>query len=57
MIATTLCTDLQPAHPLRLAMLAADEVRQHLREYADATDRPASEAVQAVDLLDKAVVR
>jgi hypothetical protein len=39
-------------HPLRLAMLAADEVRQHLREYADATDRPACEAVQAADLLD-----
>lgn len=39
-------------HPLRLAMLATDEVRQHLREYADATDRPAWQAVQAADLLD-----
>jgi hypothetical protein len=38
--------------PLHLAMLAADEVRQHLRDYADATDRPAWEAVQAADLLD-----
>ncbi|OOG43232.1 hypothetical protein B0E52_09860 [Rhodanobacter sp. C06] len=45
-------TDLKQAHPLRVAMLAADEVLQHLREYADATDRPAWEAVQAADLLD-----
>lgn len=47
-----ICADLQQAHPLRLAMLAADEVRQHLRDYADTTDRPAWEAVQAADLLD-----
>lgn len=44
-------TPTQP-RPLHLAMLAADEVRQHLRDYADATDRPAWEAVQAADLLD-----
>lgn len=49
--ATILANPRQP-HPLRLAMLATDEVRQHLREYADATDRPAWEAVQAADLLD-----
>ncbi|EIL88671.1 hypothetical protein AB7849_05020 [Rhodanobacter sp. 115] len=64
MIATTLGTDRQPAHPLRLAVLATDEVRQHLREYADATHRPAWEAMHAAnlldtvaDLLDKAVAR
>jgi hypothetical protein len=52
MISAMTPADLRQAHPLRLAMLAADEVRQHLREYANATDRPTWEAVQAADLLD-----
>jgi hypothetical protein len=52
MIGATILADPRRTHPLRLAMLAVDEVRQHLREYADATDRPAWEAVQAADLLD-----
>lgn len=52
MIAATLRNDLQQQHPLRIAMLAASEKRQHLCEYADATDRPACEAVQAADLPD-----
>jgi hypothetical protein len=49
---TDTCTDI--THPLRLAMLAADDLRQHLHDYAQATDRPAFEAVQAADLLDAA---
>ena len=52
MTAATLRNDLQQWHPLRIALLAADEVRQHLREHADATDRPTWEAVKAADLLD-----
>lgn len=57
MIAVTLCTGVQSPHPLRLAMLSADEVRKHLREYADTTDRSAWEAEQAAGLLDKAATR
>ena len=38
--------------PLCLAQLAADDLRQHLRDYADATDNPSYEAVEAADLLD-----
>lgn len=44
--------DLQQAQPLRMAMFAIDEVRQHLIDYADTTDRPAWEAVEAANLLD-----
>lgn len=52
MITSTILTEPRQPDPLRLAMVAADEIRQHLRDYADATDRPAWEAVQAADLLD-----
>lgn len=54
MIVATLRADLQQQqqHPQRVAMLAADEVRRDLRECADATDRPAWEALQAADLLE-----
>ena len=37
---------------LRLAIAATDEIRNHLRDYADTTDTPAWEAVEAADLLD-----
>ena len=55
MIGATILAGPRQPHLLRLAALADDEVRQHLREYADATDRPAWEAVQAADLLDTVV--
>ena len=37
---------------LQLAIAAADDIRNHLRDYADATDTPAWEVVEAADLLD-----
>lgn len=37
---------------LRLAMLAIKDVRKPLQDYADETDEPAWEAVEAADLLD-----
>ncbi|HKR77508.1 MAG TPA: hypothetical protein VJR95_12680 [Rhodanobacter sp.] len=43
---------LTETHPLRLAMLAADELRKHLLDYADTTDKPAWEVVEAADLSD-----
>lgn len=52
MTATAILADSRRVHPLHLVMLAADEVRLHLCEYADVTDCPAWEAVQAADLLD-----
>lgn len=45
----------EPVHLLRLATLAAGEVRQYIHEYADCTDRPIFEAVQVADLLDSVI--
>ena len=38
--------------PLHLAAMAIDEAQGHLRDYADATDDPAPEAVEAADCVD-----
>jgi len=38
-----------------LASGATDDSRNHLRKYADATDTPAWEVVEAADLLDRVV--
>jgi len=39
-------------NPIRLAIGATDDSRNHLRDYADATDNPSWEVVEAADLLD-----
>lgn len=40
---------------LRAAALAADDLRNHLRDYADGTDEPVPAAVEAADWVDVVV--